>query len=52
MVIGKEMFYRRPFGETSGSGEAKSARQIVTDLIQRQQLQVGDIGQYYDMWVG
>jgi hypothetical protein len=44
-------FYQQ-FGEKSGSGEAGSARQFVTDLIQRQQLTVGDINQYYDMWVG
>ena len=43
-------FYQQ-FGERSDSGEAGSARQVVTDLIQRQQLQVGDIGSYYDKWV-
>ncbi len=37
--------------DKSGSGEAGSARQFVTDLMQRQHLNVGDIGQYYDKWV-
>ena len=49
--MGKEGFYHKPFGETSGSGEAGSAKQIVTDLIQKQQLAVGDTRSYYDKWV-
>ena len=50
MVIGKERFYRRPFGETSGSGDAGSARRFVTDIIQRQQLRAGTISEYCLMW--
>lgn len=48
--MGKESFYQQS-GERNGSGEAGSARQFVTDLIQRQRLNVGDTGQYYDKWV-
>src|SRR6266496_2090022 len=43
-------FYQQ-FGERSAGAEAGSARQFVTDLIQRQRLHIGDIGQYYDSWV-
>lgn len=42
----------QPIPRGERRGEAGGARQFVADLIQRQQLQVGDINQYYDMWVG
>ena len=42
-------FYQQ-FGEKSGSGEAGSARQLVTDLIQLQRLNVGTISEYCLMW--
>ncbi len=50
-MVERGRFYQQ-CGERSGSGEAGSARQFVTDLVQRQRLNVGDINQYYDMWVG
>ncbi len=44
-------FYQQ-FGETSrsASGEAGSARQVVTDLINRQRLGLPDINEYCLMW--
>lgn len=48
--MGKESFYHKPFGDTSGRGEAGSARQLVSDLIQQQQQQIGTIGDYCLMW--
>ena len=42
-------FYQQ-FGERSGSGEAGRARQFVSDLIQRQRLNVGTISEYCLIW--
>jgi hypothetical protein len=44
-------FYQQ-FGEKSGSGEAGSARQFVSDLIQRQGLRLPDVYEYNMMWSG
>ena len=49
MGLGKEQLYQQ-FGETSGRGDTGSARQFVTDLNQRQRLQVGTISEYCIMW--
>lgn len=43
----RERFYQQ-FGERSG--EAGSARQLVTDLIKRQRLSLPDINEYCLMW--
>jgi hypothetical protein len=48
-MVEKGRFYQQ-FGETSGRGEAGSARQFVTDLIQRQRLNVGTISEYCILW--
>jgi hypothetical protein len=37
--------------ESTERGVAGSARQVVTDLVQRQRLNIGDIREYYDSWV-
>ncbi len=52
LKVERGRFYQQ-FGETSrsGSGEAGSARQFVTDLDQRRRINVGDIKSYYDIWV-